>query len=175
MRGSWPTNPAVCTGRSFNGRTRGSGPRYRGSNPCLPATSLPTCRNSLTGDWTPRAANRHPAHDRRGALGVRTARRKTQPPQSAEPYKPTCLCSARSAVLGSRTSNAARWSFRTQTGRRRATRARVGFQGRSDGATVVSTSAPPRCLDGGDVDLLHRHHRLEGTLCLTATSRKRLG
>jgi hypothetical protein len=40
---------------------------------------------------------------------------------------------------------------------------------------VVSTSAPPRRLDGGDVDLLHRHHRLEGTLCLTATSRKRLG
>jgi hypothetical protein len=36
-------------------------------------------------------------------------------------------------------------------------------------------SAPPRCLDGGDVDLLHRHHRLEGTLCLTATSRKRVG
>src|SRR6266536_973635 len=33
----------------------------------------------------------------------------------------------------------------------------------------------PRCLDRGDVDLLHRHHRLEGTLCLTATSRKRLG
>ena len=28
------------TGRSFNGRTRGSGPRYRGSNPCLPATSV---------------------------------------------------------------------------------------------------------------------------------------
>ena len=27
------------TGRSFNGRTRGSGPRYRGSNPCLPAKS----------------------------------------------------------------------------------------------------------------------------------------
>ncbi len=25
------------SGRSFNGRTRGSGPRYRGSNPCLPA------------------------------------------------------------------------------------------------------------------------------------------
>src|SRR5688572_9866837 len=40
---------------------------------------------------------------------------------------------------------------------------------------VVSTSAPPRCLDGGDVDLLHRHHRLEGTLCLTAASRKRVG
>src|SRR6202163_4050683 len=37
------------------------------------------------------------------------------------------------------------------------------------------TSASPRCLDGGDVDLLHRHHRLEGTLCLTATSRKRIG
>ncbi len=40
---------------------------------------------------------------------------------------------------------------------------------------LVSTSAPPRCLDGGDIDLLHRHHRLEGTLCLTATSGKRLG
>src|SRR5947207_6377200 len=40
---------------------------------------------------------------------------------------------------------------------------------------VVSTSAPPCCLDGGDVDLLHRHHRLEGALCLTATGRKRIG
>jgi len=40
---------------------------------------------------------------------------------------------------------------------------------------VVSTSAPPRRLDGRDVDLLHRHHRLEGTLCLTATSRERPG
>src|ERR1700693_2643070 len=37
------------------------------------------------------------------------------------------------------------------------------------------TSASPRCHDGGDVDLLHRHHRLEGTLCLTATGRKRIG
>src|SRR4051812_37536641 len=40
---------------------------------------------------------------------------------------------------------------------------------------VVFMSASPRGLDGGDVDLLHRHHRLEGTLCLTATRRKRLG
>jgi hypothetical protein len=39
----------------------------------------------------------------------------------------------------------------------------------------VFTSASPCCLDGGDIDLLHRHHRLEGTLCLTATSRKRIG
>ena len=31
---------------------------------------------------------------------------------------------------------------------------------------VVSTSAPPRCLDGRDLDLLHRHHRREGTLGL---------
>src|SRR5262245_38801383 len=30
-------------------------------------------------------------------------------------------------------------------------------------------SAPPRGLDGGDVDLLHRHHRLERTLCLVAS------
>src|SRR5687768_2230114 len=40
---------------------------------------------------------------------------------------------------------------------------------------VVATSAPPRCLDGGDVDLLHRHHRCEGTLGLTAAGRKRVG
>ena len=39
----------------------------------------------------------------------------------------------------------------------------------------VFTSASPRGLDRGDVDLLHRHHRLEGTLCLAATSRKRIG
>ena len=38
---------------------------------------------------------------------------------------------------------------------------------------VGSTSAPPRGLDGGDVDLFHRHHRVEGTLGLAATSRKR--
>ena len=43
------------------------------------------------------------------------------------------------------------------------------------GLVGVFTSASPRCLDGGDVDLLHRHHRPEGTLCLTATSRKRIG
>src|SRR5262245_8923398 len=30
-------------------------------------------------------------------------------------------------------------------------------------------------LDGGDGALLHRHHRVEGTLRLTATSRKRVG
>jgi hypothetical protein len=43
------------------------------------------------------------------------------------------------------------------------------------GRVSVFTSASPRCLDGGDVDVLHRHHRLEGTLGLTATSRKRIG
>ena len=32
-----PGPQRLPTGRSFNGRTRGSGPRYRGSNPCLPA------------------------------------------------------------------------------------------------------------------------------------------
>jgi hypothetical protein len=39
---------------------------------------------------------------------------------------------------------------------------------------VLFTSASSRCLDRGDVDLLHRHHRLEGAFCLTATGRKRL-
>ena len=43
------------------------------------------------------------------------------------------------------------------------------------GLVGVFTSASPRCIDGGDVDLLHRHHRLEGTFCLTAASRKRIG
>ena len=47
----------------------------------------------------------------------------------------------------------------------------VGFVTRAE----AGLSAPSRCFDGGDVDLLHRHHRLEGTLCLAATSRKRLG
>ena len=36
-------------------------------------------------------------------------------------------------------------------------------------------SAPPRCLDGGDVDLFHVHHRFEDTLCFLATSRQRIG
>src|ERR671913_788756 len=48
------------------------------------------------------------------------------------------------------------------------------LQGRATGRGAF-TSAPPRGLDGGDVDLLHRHHCREGTLCLTATSRKRVG
>src|SRR5262249_33651652 len=34
---------------------------------------------------------------------------------------------------------------------------------------------PPRGLDGGDVDLLHRHHRLEGALGLGAACRQRIG
>jgi hypothetical protein len=33
-------------------------------------------------------------------------------------------------------------------------------------------SASPCCLDGGDVDLLHRHHRLEGAFGLGAAGRK---
>ncbi len=36
-------------------------------------------------------------------------------------------------------------------------------------------SAAPGRLDGGDVDLLHRHHRLEGTLGLAAAGRQCLG
>ena len=33
----WLLREPIGDGRSSNGRTRGSGPRYRGSNPCLPA------------------------------------------------------------------------------------------------------------------------------------------
>jgi hypothetical protein len=43
------------------------------------------------------------------------------------------------------------------------------------GCDGVFTSASPRCLNSGDVDLVHRHHHFEGTLGLTATSRKRIG
>src|SRR5664279_2621842 len=39
----------------------------------------------------------------------------------------------------------------------------------------ASASAAPCRLDGGNVDLPHRHHGLEDTLCLAATSRKRIG
>jgi len=35
--------------------------------------------------------------------------------------------------------------------------------------------ASPGGLDGGDVDLLHRHHRLEGTLGLIAAGGERIG
>src|SRR5213592_2902240 len=37
------------------------------------------------------------------------------------------------------------------------------------------SSAASRRLDGGDVDLLHRHHRLEGALGLSAAGRQRVG
>ena len=42
------------TGRSSNGRTHGSGPCYRGSNPCLPATKFALCFQwfPAPGDFT---------------------------------------------------------------------------------------------------------------------------
>ena len=51
------------TGRSSNGRTRGSGPGYRGSNPCLPAnflasSSLVGCSARLSGFDAARFARR---------------------------------------------------------------------------------------------------------------------
>lgn len=42
-------------------------------------------------------------------------------------------------------------------------------------AASVSLSAPPRSLDLGDVDLLHRHHRLERAPRLVAAGRERVG
>src|SRR5687767_15852715 len=41
--------------------------------------------------------------------------------------------------------------------------------------TTVFLSAPPRRFDGGNVDFLHRQHRLKGTPCLIATSSERVG
>src|ERR671930_2558524 len=37
------------------------------------------------------------------------------------------------------------------------------------------SSAPSRCLDRGDVDLLHAHHGIKRALCLIAAGRQRLG
>src|SRR3954470_9979029 len=42
----------------------------------------------------------------------------------------------------------------------------------SDATSRGAESPPPRRLDGGDVDLLHRHHRVERTLRFTATGRE---
>src|SRR5438105_15448815 len=42
-------------------------------------------------------------------------------------------------------------------------------------AIAISCSPASRRLDGGNVDLLHRHHRLERTSCLSATGRRRIG
>jgi hypothetical protein len=47
-----------------------------------------------------------------------------------------------------------------------------GLRQRLVKATLIRwrrASAPPRRLDGSDVDLLHWHHRLEGTFRLTVT------
>src|SRR6266700_326673 len=41
------THHTLIAGRSFNGRTAGSGPANRGSNPCLPATVFLSLRESL--------------------------------------------------------------------------------------------------------------------------------
>jgi hypothetical protein len=40
---------------------------------------------------------------------------------------------------------------------------------------VVFTSASSSRLDPGNVDILHRHHGVEGALCLATTSGKRIG
>ena len=71
----------------------------------------------------------------------------------AGPYQPTRLYSARSAALGSPTSNTAPWSVRPQ----------VGFQSRSDGSTGrvhVSPAAPPRwwrCRSSSSASSPRRH------------------
>jgi len=43
------------------------------------------------------------------------------------------------------------------------------------GSSSPITSAAPRGLDRGDVDLLHAHHRVECALCFIAAGRQRLG
>ena len=58
-------------GRSFNGRTRGSGPRYRGSNPCLPAIRLAP-RFALGSLMAARQTSGSPTSSRtRSPVGVR--------------------------------------------------------------------------------------------------------
>src|SRR5579864_5655695 len=41
--------------------------------------------------------------------------------------------------------------------------------------TALLSSPSPRCLNGGDIDLLHLHHRLKGALCLCAASPESIG
>ena len=43
------------------------------------------------------------------------------------------------------------------------------------GSSCGGTSAAPRRLDRGDVDLLHAHHRIKRALCFIAAGRQRLG
>ncbi len=50
----------------------------------------------------------------------------------------------------------------------------VGYR-RGRAFSGPARSPSPRCFDGGDVDLPHRHHRREGTLRLRAASRHVFG
>jgi ABC-type lipoprotein release transport system permease subunit len=89
-----------------------------------------------------------------------------------EPVDPGTLIAA--AVTFALISAVAGWLPAARASRLDPTRIPRGL--RSPRARVSPTvSAPPRCLDGGDVDFLHRHHRLEGTLGLGTASRKRVG
>ncbi len=54
-------------------------------------------------------------------------------------------------------------------------RPRPGGANGCSGSPDVSASSLPRCLDLGDVDLLHGHHCFEDAFSFVATSRKRLG
>src|SRR5215208_945795 len=54
-------------------------------------------------------------------------------------------------------------------------RTRCGFSCRLLlGRSPCPISAPTRCLDRGDVDLLHVHHRIEGAFCFIAAGGNRL-
>ena len=95
---------------------------------------------------------------------------------------PSSPCSASSRApqpsVATRARSAATTSAGASARSRNTCQRMAGSESSSQSSTAGSgafTSASPRCLDGGDVDLLHRHHRLEGTLCLVATRRQRIG
>src|SRR5688500_9170108 len=159
---------------------------FRSTMPPSPQNP-PTSKN---GKLAPTCAEKESLPRRRGLqeFDVRTSRKGSLPPhppglatmrmaarpssvlqRNARRTRPYCSARPAGAVqVGNITARVAGASIRAKS-KCEPTRRRVGA------SPVVSTSAPPRGLDGGDVDLLHRHHRLEGTLCLTATGGKRIG
>ena len=94
-------------------------------------------------------------------------------PKMVTAFAPGCVflffCGDDGAAAALGEADGARDERRAARGDAEETRARCRLTRRP------AYSAPPGRVDSGDVDLLHLHHRLEGTLCLTATSRKRLG
>ena len=141
------------------------GPSYRPSASDAVAEDAVRLRAQSIDSWNTSSREKLDARldpSLRGQVAEPVGRRDPTIHEEVEATRPPVswrgLCSARPRVA----------EAGVRTGRRAA-----GFS--RDRQASVSLSAAPRRLDGGDVDLLHRHHRLEATPCLLATGRQRLG